>query len=41
MIEGMIRSAMSETSEDNLGKNNENTEFLENHFVNSDENTVF
>ena len=41
MIEGMIRSAMSETSEDNLGKNNENTEILENHFVNSDENTVF
>ena len=41
MIEEMVRNSMSETPEDNLGKNNENTEVLENHFVNSDENTIF
>ena len=38
MVEEMIRNGLTPNAEDGLVQNNENTDVLENQFVNSDEN---
>ena len=40
MIEKMVRDKMTPNTQDTVSKNNENIDDLENHFVNSDENTT-
>ena len=40
MIEKMVRDKMTPNTQDTVSKNNENIDNLENHFVNSDENTT-
>ena len=40
MIEKMVRDKMTPNTQNSVSKNNENIDDLENHFVNSDENTT-